>query len=194
MTTTTGGGPPLLTDETWAQLDPDAGRLSAADRRRLLVLVSLVVGFLVAVVAGWRSGVVWPQVEAQLSGYGTNSDARTFRMYLQVENRGMADLHVSSVGRSGEGLRLLGVAQVPTDLAPSTGVDVILRYQVTDCAAFQRGEWPVPVTVDRPWGSLTTYDEAPTMQAANAPATYSYQGDDPYAVPWQVYLARRACR
>ena len=101
---------------------------------------------------------------------------------------------MSSVGRSGEALRLLGTREVPTALAPSTGVDVVLRYRVTDCVAFQRGEWPAPVVVDRPWGSLTTYDEAPTMQAADAPATYSFQDDDPYAVPWQVYLARRACR
>lgn len=191
---TTGGGPPLLTDETWSRLDPDVGRLSAADRRRVAVVTSVAVVVLLALAAGWRSGVVWPRLSADTFGYDVDRGTRTFRLHLVVENRGLTDLHVTSAGRSGDGLRLLRTSGVPVDLASSTGSVVTLRYRVTDCAAARQGDWPVPVVVDRPWGSLTTYDEAPSMQAANAPATYSYEGVDPYAVPWQVYLARRACR
>jgi hypothetical protein len=194
VTATTGGGPPLLTDETWARLDPDAGRLSGADRRRVLVVAVVAAVLVVGAGVVWRGGLLWPRIETQLAGYDTDSQGRTFRMVLQVDNRGLTDVHVRSVGRSGSGLRLLGASEVPTGVPSSTGLEVTLRYRVTDCAAVQRGDWPVPVVVDRPWGSLTTYDEAPTMPAANAPATYSYRGDDPYAVPWQVYLARRACR
>ena len=192
--TTTGGGPPLLTDETWARLDPDAGRRSAADRRRVAVLLSVAVVVLVALAAVWRSGVVWPRLSSDTFGYDVDRGTRSFRMHLLVENRGLTDVHVTSVGRSGAGLRLIGTSDVPTVLQPSTGAEVTLHYRVTDCGAVQQGDWPVPVVVDRPWGSLTTYDVAPTMQAANSPATYTYEGDDPYAVPWQVYLARRACR
>ena len=166
MTTTTGGGPPLLTDETWARLDPDAGRLSAVDRRRVLVVAVVTLVLVVSAGVVWRGGLLWPRIETQLVGYDTDDQGRTFRMVLQVDNRG---------------------AHRP---APAVGRPVGRR----STAPRHQRRPDRPAVVDRPWGSLTTYDEAPSMQAANAPATYSYQDGDPYAVPWQVYLARRACR
>jgi hypothetical protein len=172
----------LLTDEVWARLDPHAGRLSRRQAWRLWLAVLACVVLLGAAVDGWRSGLVRPRFEppsSQPSSADFNPQAREFTLHLPLMNRGVLTETILVVGRSGPGL----VLQAPTDtfplrLAPNTGRDVSLRYRVTDCDAVPAGDWPIPVRVSRPWGSVTTGLLGP-----------SFGGQ----APWQRKLADGAC-
>jgi len=62
----------MVSDIVWAQLDPHAGRLTRAERARLLVAVAGGVALLVAFALASTAGLVTPRVSAtQLPGRGT---------------------------------------------------------------------------------------------------------------------------
>ena len=183
----------LLTDATWSRLDPRAGELSAVERRRVRIACVALVVLLTVVFAIWRSGVLWPRLATGGSGgFDVDRAASTFSVMIQVDNRGTEPLRVLDIGRSGPGLRLLGVDDVPTDLPSSTGVVVTLRYAVTDCAAVPRGAWPVPVVIERSWGDLTVHLDGPTMSGRGVEdGSVVSNGSDggELGVPWQRWLA-----
>ena len=187
----------LLADETWLRLDPRAGELSAVERRRVRIACVALVILLTVFFGIWRSGVLWPRLATGGSGgFDVDRAASTFSVLLEVDNRGSEPLRVLAVGRSGPGLRLLGVDDVPTDLPSSTGVAVTLRYAVTDCAAVPRGAWPVPVVVERRWGDLTVHLDGPTISGQGGEdGSMVSSGSDAgeLGVPWQRWLAAQVC-
>ena len=187
----------LLTDEVWAQLDPHAGRLSRRQARRMWAAV---LACLVLAVSGlylWRAGLVVPRVERDglMGGFEASVEGRGFSIGVPLMNNGQLTETVVGVGASGPGLTLLPSADTfPRTLAPHTGELLILRYAVTDCAAVPAGDWPVPVRVSRPWGTVTVHVAGPTLPPSY-PATGSVPGPLPggAAEPWQRVLARQAC-
>jgi hypothetical protein len=87
-----------------------------------------------------------------------------------------------------------GRAQLPTTLRPGEEMAAVLIYRVTDCAAVPAGEWPVPATVKRPWGTATGYVLPPTQTLPNAPqGMRQYNGSDQYAMQWQRAAADESC-
>lgn len=186
----------MVSDETWQQLDPLAGALSRRQRRRVYAVLG---GLLLVGVLGYGvllSGLLVPRVAfSEGGGFSSDGKAHTFTVALQLNNDGRAIEHVT-IGRSGRGLQLTGVDGL-TDgaLPPGASVGVVLRYRVTDCAGsgarVQPGDWPVPVTVRRPWGATTVHLAVPELLRT------SMAGADDQAVApvaaWQQQMARMAC-
>jgi hypothetical protein len=186
----------LLPDDVWHALDPDAGRLSRRARFRLGISAAGALAVLVAAIVCWQSGVVVPHLAAQLPGWGADPVRRVVTVDVELSNQGWQSVRVLGIGRSGPGMDLQSVDTVfPVDLPPSTGIQIELTYRVTDCAAVPQGSWPLPVHVQRSWGSMTTAVALPDIvPAGTAPAgTRSYTGRDPYSRNWQAGLAYEAC-
>lgn len=185
-----------VSDEVWAELDHDAGRLPRRRERQLAVAPVILLLVLSAGVVVWRSGAVVPRVAWANLGYSASSDLerRIVTHSVAIANRGWPSVHITGVGRSGPGLELVEVrGSLPTTLSRGESTEVILVYRVTDCAAVPRGPWPVPVRVRRAWGTQTVYVSVPTESSPDAPDSYTFIGRDPYGVEWQRLLADRAC-
>jgi hypothetical protein len=188
----------LVTDEVWRQLDPYAGQLSRRTVWRLRIAVTATITLVFAVGAVWYSGIIVPQVGWPAlagSSAGSDPDARRIMFGMTVRNTGWTTAEIIGAGRSVPGLDLVEVrGAFPTRLEPGSEMEFVLVYDVTDCAAYPRGEWPVPVRVSRPWGTYTIDVAAPDMTRFDAPTGMrSYSGRDPYAGPWQEVLADYAC-
>lgn len=151
----------LLSDQTWRQLDPYAGRLSGRERGRVFLVVVLVLLLVAAVTAGARSGLLAPRVsDTGSSMVGFDHDAGVMHYVFGIVNEGRFPVEVVSVGRAGPGL---APAEPPVWenweslvtggwLGPGDIVQVGVAYEVTDCQAVPDGPWPVPVRMARPWG------------------------------------------
>jgi hypothetical protein len=187
----------LVSDEVWRQLDPDAGRLARQTVLRLRWSMAGVLVLALLVGLAWRSGVVVPRLTWANTGYSWGGiGAGVVEYELPVTNRSWTSAEVVAIGRSGPGLELQTArAELPAMLAPGQGMDVMLVYRVTDCAAVPADAWPVPFTVRRTWGTVTAYVQPPTGISPDAPSgVREYQGRDPYAVEWQRLMADLACR
>src|SRR6185436_11066688 len=124
--------PTLLSDETWTQLDPHAGRLSSRQARRMVAWVLSGVTVALAGVGVWFSGAVVPQLEAEAASSYSIEPGR-FTYEVVVMNTGWTEATVLDIGQSGPGLELTGVSmQGPITLARHTGIGLVLSYRVTD--------------------------------------------------------------
>ncbi|MEY9862806.1 hypothetical protein ABH935_008454 [Catenulispora sp. GAS73] len=197
-----------VSDEVWAELDPTAGTLSRAQRRRALAAALAAVALLIAGYTIDRSGVV----RAHIDYYGdsgnigaTTPNPKFFTRQVAVRNTGWTTVHVTGVGQDGPGLRLVrpggpegfpkdlelvGSTPAPFDLHPGQIVTVEVAYQVTDCAAVPSGSFPVTLRVDRPWGTQTI-DIA--MPLTPAPGTTNGLVPATDMVGWQKEMADNAC-
>jgi hypothetical protein len=184
----------LLTDEVWRSLDPHRGRLPRRQTRQLLLAAALAGLLAVAGLAIWRSGLVMPGLDQTADNTSWSAGGGRFVLHLPVRNEGWTTLTVTGVGRGGPGLQLTDVVGVPATVAPHRMTTVYLFYRVTDCAAVQRGAWPVPVRIQRPWGTLTLAVQ-PALITVDVPQGLSsfVDGRDPYGQQWQSALARFSC-
>lgn len=192
-------------DDVWDQLDRHAGALSRGQRNRLLAATLTAAVALGAGFAVDRSGVVRARLAlAADAGYeaSVSLDPKILTRQIVVRNTGWTTIRVVGVGQDGPGLKLLGPAdaggptkysdiqgtQPPFDLHPGETATLVVVYRVTDCAAVPAGPFPVPVRVDRPWGTQTIRVSLPP----------TYEGPDGYAVDppmteWQKAMADQAC-
>jgi hypothetical protein len=163
-----------LSDETWQALDPLAGRLSRRDRRRAVVAGVAVVALLVAAYAVASSGLLVAHLaHGHASGYGDGRDIGVIHYDFEVVNEGRFPIEIVDVGRSGPGLEQVPfpseIRGHPTEavgaarLGPGQKVFLGVAYQVTDCHAVPDEPWPVPVRIDRWWGTQTVWIELPTQ-------------------------------
>lgn len=205
--------PDLVSDETWRQLDPRAGRLSPRDRRRVRVALVAAALLIAAAVALGASGLVVPRVADPSHGggsytYGYYSDDWIVYHTFEIRNTGAVPYEVTGVGRPGPGLELVDfpveVGRQPTGevndlrrLEPGERMSLGVAYQVTDCAAVPDAPWPVPVNIARPWGTHTAWVELPTQSGEDfdLPPTYESDGAVSYAydVEWQRNMADTVC-
>ena len=173
-----------LTDDVWRQLDPNTGRLSRRSAR--LVGVAFLVGLalLAASVIARRAGffdaqLAWPAS----TNWETTAVDHVIVHSVTVENTGWIPVTVTGAGRDGPGLRLRRVDGVfPTTVPAGGEFTFTLTYEVIDCAAVRADTWPVPVRVDRWWGTESVLVDLP-----DAPT------DDGVVKPWQRALAEQAC-
>jgi hypothetical protein len=172
----------LLNDGVWARLDPHAGRLTRRVAARLWLVALVCAVLAVAALFVWRAGLIVPRIERDrmAGGFVASVEAPEFTVAVPLMNNGQLTETVLGVGRSGPGLTLEPpVDGYPLTLPSRTGVELRLRYKVTDCAAVPAGDWPIPVRISRPWGAATVYVSGPTIGVR---------------APWQHMLAAQACR
>jgi hypothetical protein len=176
-----------MSREVWSDLDHHAGQLP----RRTVVRtrITLIVAVALAVVVGlvWRSGLLVPRlIWSPTAGYGYESHVagRLITTDVVVHNAGWTPVTLTGAGRSGPGLELVEVVGgFPVELGRAAEVTLVLTYRVTDCAAVTDRPWPVPVHVDRPWGTYTAGIAVPPI--TRDPDTRQYE--------WQYALADQVC-
>jgi hypothetical protein len=160
-----------LSDETWQALDPLAGRLSRRDRRRAVVAGVAVVALLVAGHLLAASGAVTARLAfgSQWS-YGDGRETGTMYHSFMVVNEGGTPVEIVGVGRPGPGLEPVVFPTGVEDevnrlgvLEPGQELRLGVAYRVTDCDAVPDEPWPVPVRIDRWWGTQTVWIELPTQ-------------------------------
>ncbi|MEZ0113587.1 hypothetical protein ABH920_007620 [Catenulispora sp. EB89] len=197
-----------VSDEVWAELDPNAGNMSRTQRRRALAAASAAVALLIAGFTIDRSGVVRAHVD--YSADSANSGAASpktkfFTRQVAVQNNGWTTVHVTGVGKDGPGLHLVqpggpeglpkdlelqGNTAVPFDLRPGQIAIVEVAYQITDCAAVPSDSFPVTLRVDRPWGTQTVDISLPLTPA---PGTPNGLVPESAMVGWQKAMADDVC-
>lgn len=176
----------VLSDETWAALDPRAGALTPRSRAGVWRAAWMTLAALIAIVLVWRSGILVPRL-SNGSGSGGSADSakQEISVNQEVVNRGWHTEHLIAIGRSGPGLGFERVEGLPRTLAAGERATVTLFFHVTDCSAVRPEPWPIPIRVHRPWGSMTTELLPPDMGGLTV--------DDDTQRPWQVTLSRAAC-
>jgi len=167
---------PRLSPEVWARLDPHAGRLSRTSRGLWAAGVAVYLCLLAAGGYGYMSGWWSESIEAGSVTGGGDSDLGRWEMTVVLRDLGFGGQRIVAVGRSGAGLRLESVQGLPVELGRGGRADVTLVYRLEDCSAREAGAWPVPVTVDRPWGTSRIDVALPGGQMTG--------GDD--ATEWQA--------
>lgn len=186
-----------ISDDIWQQLDRDAGRMSRRTFRRLGIAAVAVLLLGGAVTAGWTSAVSPLATDERASDSAETSVAPpSFQTTFEVRNRGLVPVTIVGVGRDGPGLKMSGPGMsLPLTVQPGANITVAITYSITDCSAYIRDPWPLPIRIDRPWGEQTVYVSPPALLDSGAPSSYSYSGDrDPYALEWQDGLAHMACK
>lgn len=198
----------LLSDETRRQLDPYVGRLSRRDLARAVVAGVAVVVLLVAGYVTVSSGLLVAHLgHGHESGYGDGRDIGVIHYDFQVVNEGRFPIEIVDVGRPGPGLE-----QVPfpsqigghpmevvstARLGPGEEVSIGVAYRVTDCDAVPDDPWPVPVRVDRWWGTQNVWIELPTQSREDfqLPPDRTHNGAVSWDrdVEWQRNLADAHC-
>lgn len=163
------------------------------DRRGAVAAIIAVL--LLAAGLAWRAGAVTPRF-APGGGSEYGADSGTFFYRFSVRNDGLIPMTIVDAGRGGPGLELTSVdGALPVTLSRGAETEIKLSYRVTDCTAVSEEAWPVPLTVDRPWGGQTVHLPLPTQLQSE------WRGGDlpPLGVvrrgpvEWQRSLADLAC-
>lgn len=145
---------PLLTDEVWAQLDPRAGRLSAAGRRALVVAVAIGLVVLVLAYLALVSGLVRPNLAMTGdNGASADIDRHTVTLTINVVNNGVAGVRIIGIAAPESGARVVRVDGLPAALSAGGTLTLTIRYSI-DCT---RPVQPLRLgfEVERPWGTAT---------------------------------------
>ncbi len=132
-------------------------------KRRWWVGVALaVIGMLAAAPILSASGQVTGQlaaVKVEGSTGDSDGDTRTVSIRFGVKNEGLVPVTIVGAGRSSSFMRLLDIEDmpIPMTLGPGQTAAVRLVYKVIDCDGVPAEEWPIPLSVKRPWGTQTVY-------------------------------------
>ncbi|NUT33222.1 MAG: hypothetical protein HOV79_09120 [Hamadaea sp.] len=171
---------PLVSDDVWARLDRNAGRMSRRGLRMLLA-AALALGIAaVLVMLGWRTAVTPVELDwrAGADAEGHPNPTRFWQGFT-LRNGGLLPVTVTGFGGETTGLRYTGTQQdpLPLRIEPSESVYVRISYDVTACDTVPAEPMPIQVTVARPWGEQTV----PVV-----PVSFGDHG-------WQHAMAEMAC-
>ncbi|GAB2928729.1 hypothetical protein GCM10027280_15240 [Micromonospora polyrhachis] len=124
----------------------------------------MIIVLILATGAAWWAGAITPRFGPGAgSEYGANHG--TIFYGISLRNTSRLPVTIIDAGRSGTGLELTAVeGDFPITLQRDEEAWIKLYYQVTDCPAVTADAWPVPVTVERPWGTKTVYITLPTQR------------------------------
>ncbi|WP_214103523.1 hypothetical protein [Acrocarpospora catenulata] len=136
-------------------------------RVRWIVVAALVtVLALVAVAVLATSGLINARFQTiSLEGSSGSSDSatRTVSIRFGVRNEAWTSITIVDAGRSSSFMRLLRIegTRPPITLRPGDTADLEFVYEVTDCNNIPGDKWPIPLQVERPWGTQTVYVDPP---------------------------------
>jgi hypothetical protein len=170
---------PLLTDEVWRQLDPDAGRLSPVERRRVTIAIGVVCTLAIAALLVRLSGVIVPNIAIGTTAFsGVDTGPRTFFQTLNVHNGGWRAEEVVAVARPPRGMRITAVDGLPISIPADSEAHVTVHYVVDDCSAVTPGPVAVTLRLHRPWGTASaTVTPGPWMHPVTDDAQASAMFD-----------------
>jgi len=147
---------PLLTDEVWRQLDPDAGRLPPGERRRVAIAIGLVCILGIAALLVRLSGLVVPNIAVGTTvSSGADSTQHTFFQTLNVHNGGWRPEKVVGVANPQQRVRVTAVDGLPVSIPVDSEAHVTVHYVVDDCSSVTPGWLPVTLRLHRPWGTAS---------------------------------------
>jgi hypothetical protein len=194
-----------VSDAVWEQLDPRAGALSRTQWKTIVAGCAATVLLGAAAYSLDRSRVVDAQIRRTDAGWSgaTSVNPKIIVRQFTVKNTGWTTARIVGFGKDGPGLKLLGPGDVggptkysdipsprlPFDLGPGQSTPLVIYYAITDCGAVPSDSFPIPIRVDRPWGTQTI--------DIHLQPSYVTQGEgfqiDPPEIGWQKAMADSAC-
>jgi len=193
-----------VSDEVWHRLDPAAGRLDRRTVWRLRLGIAVVSALLTVAALVWYSGVAVPRVRwSEEGGFMWATGPDFVSQAVHVVNDGWLPVSIVGAGRSGPGLELVAVQDGPPDpvmvrtnplpyvLRPGQSLTLVVVYRITDCSVITKDPWPVPVRVQRPWGTQTVYISVPPQVGSRS----SGYASGPYLpmIEWQRAISDQLC-
>ncbi|MEV4016003.1 hypothetical protein AB0J35_36430 [Nonomuraea angiospora] len=133
-----------------------------------------------------KSGLVGVQLQTitlEGSSGWSDGDKRTVSIRFGIRNDGWTPVTIAGVGRSSSFMKLLKIEGIHAPIVLRSGnvADVELVYQVASCNNIPQ-EWPIPVQVERPWGTDTVYVEPPPQEPNSS--------EDDWSDAWKWHAAR----
>ena len=174
-------------------MEPNTPNARRGDRP--LWLGAAIAVLILAAGLAWRAGAVAPRF-APGSGSEYGVERGTLFYGISLRNTGYVPVTIVDAGRNGAGLELTAVdGDFPITLRHGEEARIKLHYRVTDCAAVTSDAWPVPVIIERPWGTQTADVALPPQRQSE------WQGPDlpplrvvrDGPVEWQRSQADAAC-
>lgn len=147
---------PLLSDSTWAELDPHAGDLSARGRWQVAATVAACLLLVAGLIVLRASGLAWPNV-AMGDTYSSSADpaTRTFYDTVQIRNDGWRAERITGISTPMNGVQVTSLDGAPVTIPARSSVTVTIHYLARDCAAVERGPTRLSVRLHRWWGTST---------------------------------------
>ena len=193
-----------VSDEVWQRLDPVAGRLPRRSVRRLRVIIAAASVLVTVAALVWYSGAAVPRLRwSEEGGFMWATGPDFVSQAVHVVNDGWLTVSIVGAGRSGPGLKLIAVQDGPPDpvmvrsnplphvLQPGESLTLVVVYRITDCSVITTDPWPVPVRVQRPWGTQTVDIPVPP-QVGTRNSGYA---SGPYLpmIEWQRAISDQLC-
>jgi hypothetical protein len=179
-------------------------------RYRFVLLGLLVLTLVGAFVSERVVGATRPQLAAASGGYfsGSGPPARTAEMGFVVINEGRFDAVLESVDL-GPGMRSTVLAgqrndagmmtdqtDLPVRIEPGDGVSLVITAELRDCELLDPELTSIGMTASTPFGP-TRHERVAldffTGKREGAPSSYTYSGEDPWALGWQALLFAKQC-
>ena len=105
-----------LSEETWSQLDPSAGRLRGRARIVLAVALIAAIALASAAVAAGRSGLFTPRINADFQRVRAAPRSNTITETFALSTSNGADDHVTGVAASGPGAHVTALTPLPAKI------------------------------------------------------------------------------
>ncbi len=152
-----------VSDEVWRAIEPESARAADSEVVALSRVAFVVAGLVVATALVVWAGVVTPRFAAGDSGGGSaNHATHVGEGEFDLRNQGVLTERVAGWDVPVDGVRVESVSPATAEVSPHASVHVIVRLQVSDCAAALAAvdadrtlEGPgIGLRVHRPWGTV----------------------------------------
>jgi hypothetical protein len=144
-----------LSDETWSQLDPRAGRLRGRSRIALTVSLIAAAVLVLAGIAAGRSGLLSPRISAHWQEIHTLPGSHAITETLLLSTDGTFDERLTGVAAGGPGLRVTATTPLPALIPQSRSLPFTVRITITDCAVVANTGVRIVLRVHRFWGTAS---------------------------------------
>jgi hypothetical protein len=154
----------VVSDEVWAQLDPNAGRLT---RRTVAKMVATLVATILVGIAGlavYRGGYLTPRLRADGATVSferpvavSSEHPILLAVNFELTDHGNTGVTVRSLGGDVGPWKFVSTWNLPSHLAPAEAVIVKVTYRLDSCDGLPTSEdlpsFQIPMVVQHWWGS-----------------------------------------